>query len=30
MVDFAGINEIIGTKEMLELGRRYDDEPDAT
>jgi 2-methylisocitrate lyase-like PEP mutase family enzyme len=27
MVDFAGINEIIGTKEMLELGRRYDEEP---
>jgi 2-methylisocitrate lyase-like PEP mutase family enzyme len=30
MVDFAGINEIIGTKEMLALGRRYDDEPGAT
>ncbi len=27
MVDFAGLNEIIGTPEMLELGRRYDAEP---
>jgi 2-methylisocitrate lyase-like PEP mutase family enzyme len=24
MVDFAGMNEIIGTPEMLSLGRRYD------
>jgi hypothetical protein len=29
MVDFVGLNEIIGTPEMLELGRRYDPEPDA-
>jgi len=26
MVDFAGINEIIGTDDLLELGRRYDDK----
>jgi 2-methylisocitrate lyase-like PEP mutase family enzyme len=30
MVDFTGINEIIGTEAMLALGRRYDDEPGAT
>jgi len=29
MVDFAGINEIIGTKETLELGRHYDSEAGA-
>ena len=26
MVDFAGINDIIGTGDLLELGRRYDDK----
>ncbi len=26
MVDFAGINDIIGTSELLELGRRYDEK----
>ncbi len=26
MLDFDGLNEVIGTPEMLELGRRYDDE----
>jgi 2-methylisocitrate lyase-like PEP mutase family enzyme len=26
MVDFTGLNDIIGTKDMLELGRRYDGE----
>jgi 2-methylisocitrate lyase-like PEP mutase family enzyme len=29
MVNFAAINEIIGTEAMLALGRRYDDEPGA-
>ena len=29
MLDFAELNAIIGTPEMLELGRRYDAEPDA-
>jgi 2-methylisocitrate lyase-like PEP mutase family enzyme len=27
MLDFAGLNEIIGTPEMLSLGRRYDAAP---
>lgn len=26
MLDFDGLNEVIGTPDMLELGRRYDDE----
>jgi hypothetical protein len=26
MVDFVGLNDIIGTPDMLELGRRYDGE----
>ena len=26
MVDFSGINEIIGTTDLLELGRRYEKE----
>jgi hypothetical protein len=26
MTDFAGLNDIIGTPEMLALGRRYDGE----
>ncbi|HEX3501542.1 MAG TPA: isocitrate lyase/phosphoenolpyruvate mutase family protein [Stellaceae bacterium] len=30
MVDFVGLNDIIGTPEMLELGRRYDGEAAAT
>ena len=29
MLDFRGINEIIGTAEMLALGKRYDDGADA-
>ena len=24
MLDFSGINELIGTAEMLELGKRYE------
>jgi hypothetical protein len=26
MLDFAALNELIGTPEMLALGRRYDPE----
>jgi 2-methylisocitrate lyase-like PEP mutase family enzyme len=26
MLDFAALNELIGTPEMLEIGRRYDPE----
>jgi 2-methylisocitrate lyase-like PEP mutase family enzyme len=29
MLDFRGLNEIIGTAEMLALGKRYDDSADA-
>jgi len=29
MLDFAALNELIGTPEMLALGRRYDPEPRA-
>jgi hypothetical protein len=29
MLDFRGLNEIIGTAEMLALGKRYDDGADA-
>jgi 2-methylisocitrate lyase-like PEP mutase family enzyme len=29
MLDFRGVNEIIGTTEMLALGKRYDDGADA-
>jgi 2-methylisocitrate lyase-like PEP mutase family enzyme len=27
MLDLAGINAIVGTPEMLALGKRYDEEP---
>ena len=29
MLDFAGINAIVGTDDLLELGRRYDPDADA-